>query len=61
MRKQYTIMALMYAAQMFKIGNVKIAAGVESTANKSMGNSPYFMPTKSQRVKNKLNRKCYGK
>jgi len=56
MRRQHTLLALAFAAMAFEVGNMKVAANVSRTANNSMGNYPFYNPTKSQRVKNKLNR-----
>jgi len=56
MRKQHTLLALAFAAMAFEAGNLKLSGYVSKTASNSMGNSPFFMPSKSRRVKNKLNR-----
>ncbi len=54
MRRQFTLMAMAALA----IATSSQAKGIDPSAKFSA--SPYFMPSKSQRVKNKLNRKRYA-
>ncbi len=61
MRKQHTLLALALGAMFMELGNTKLANIQESSANRSMGNQPIFGPTKSQMIKNKINRKRYSK
>lgn len=56
MRRQATFLALALASMFEGAGNLKAARITENSAGNSMGNSPFYMPSKSRRVKNKLNR-----
>ena len=63
MRKQATVMALLAATAAMAAGNSKMANNIEMTAREPFYKygSPHFMPTRSQRIKNKQNRKRYGR
>jgi len=53
------MLALALSAMFSQIENVIAASSAEQGANNSMGPNPMFMPSKGQRVKNKLHRKWY--
>lgn len=54
MRRQHTLFALAMSAIFFEAGNVKMSNAYENSSRNSMGHSPIFGPTRSQRVKNKI-------
>jgi hypothetical protein len=56
MRKQATLMAMLAAAMFTAQGNLRMANEIERTSGTSLGSNPMFMPSKSQRVKNKQSR-----
>ena len=56
-------MALLAATAAMAAGNSKMANNIEMTAREPFYKygSPHFMPTRSQRINNKQNRKRYGR
>lgn len=56
MRRAMTFLALACAMMWEGKGKHQIANNTRESANKSMGTNPMYVPSKSQRVKNKLNR-----